>query len=115
MATLMNRARSSSTLKSLSSLLLQTKSYAKVATGTDIISAASNVSLQKARTWDEGVASKFSTTPINDIFKVSLLSLFHYNFQYPFFIFVQLLMGIFLFFNLMLQDKKVVIFGLPVS
>jgi hypothetical protein len=71
MATLMNRARSSSTLKSLSSLLLQTKSYAKVATGTDIISAASNVSLQKARTWDEGVASKFSTTPINDIFKVT--------------------------------------------
>ncbi|KAK2447792.1 peroxiredoxin IIF [Trifolium repens] len=76
MATLMNRARSSSTLKSLSSLLLQAKSYAKVATGTDIISAASNVSLQKARTWDEGVASKFSTTPINDIFKDKKIVIF---------------------------------------
>ncbi|KAJ1428760.1 Thioredoxin-like superfamily [Sesbania bispinosa] len=58
----------SSAIKSVSAAL-RIRSYAKVSTGTDIISAASNVSLQKARTWDEGVASKFSTTPIKDIFK----------------------------------------------
>ncbi|XP_061347921.1 peroxiredoxin-2F, mitochondrial [Gastrolobium bilobum] len=55
-------------LKSAAALMI-TRSYAKVATGTDIVSAAPNVSLQKARTWDEGVASKFSTTPLTDIFK----------------------------------------------
>uniref|UniRef100_A0A6N2KI44 Glutaredoxin-dependent peroxiredoxin n=1 Tax=Salix viminalis TaxID=40686 RepID=A0A6N2KI44_SALVM len=45
------------------------RSYAKVAVGTDIVSAAPGVSLQKSRTWDEGVSSKFSTTPLKDIFK----------------------------------------------
>ncbi|XP_073046962.1 peroxiredoxin-2F, mitochondrial [Primulina eburnea] len=45
------------------------RSYASVAVGTDLISAAPDVSLQKARTWDEGVSSKFSTTPLKDIFK----------------------------------------------
>ena len=38
--------------------------------GTDIVSAAPGVSLQKARSWDEGVATKFSTTPLKDIFYV---------------------------------------------
>lgn len=106
-----NRLRSSSTTKSLSSVLHGIRSYAKVATGTDILSAASNVSLQKARTWDEGVESKFSTTPVNDIFKV-LSHHFSSNFQYPF---CSITNGCFFFFDLMLQDKKVVIFGLPVS
>jgi hypothetical protein len=32
---------------------------------------APGVSLQKARSWDEGVATKFSTTPLKDIFYVS--------------------------------------------
>ncbi|KAL9689005.1 hypothetical protein QQ045_033434 [Rhodiola kirilowii] len=45
------------------------RSYAKVAVGTDLVSAAPDVSLQKARTWDEGVSSKFSTTPLKEIFK----------------------------------------------
>ncbi|CAM8911833.1 unnamed protein product [Rhodiola kirilowii] len=45
------------------------RSYAKVAVGTDLVSAAPDVSLQKARTWDEGVSSKFSTTALKDIFK----------------------------------------------
>ncbi|XP_028782187.1 peroxiredoxin-2F, mitochondrial-like [Neltuma alba] len=45
------------------------RSYARVASGTDIIAAAPNVSLQKARSWDDGVSSKFSTTPLKDIFK----------------------------------------------
>ncbi|KAK7303276.1 hypothetical protein RJT34_14179 [Clitoria ternatea] len=44
-------------------------SIPKVAPGTDILSTPHNVSLQKARTWDEGVASNFSTTPLKDIFK----------------------------------------------
>ncbi|XP_031276595.1 peroxiredoxin-2F, mitochondrial isoform X1 [Pistacia vera] len=45
------------------------RAYASVAVGSDIVSAAPDVSLQKARTWDEGVSSKFSTTPLKDIFK----------------------------------------------
>ncbi|KAI3715425.1 hypothetical protein L6452_22407 [Arctium lappa] len=43
--------------------------FASVAVGTDLIAAAPNVSLQKARSWDEGVSSQFSTTPLSDIFK----------------------------------------------
>ncbi|XP_040992786.1 peroxiredoxin-2F, mitochondrial isoform X1 [Juglans microcarpa x Juglans regia] len=42
---------------------------AKVEAGTDIVAAAPDVSLQKARTWDEGVSSKFATTPLKDIFR----------------------------------------------
>ncbi|CAI0466279.1 unnamed protein product [Linum tenue] len=45
------------------------RSYAKVAVGADLVSAAPDVALQKARSWDEGVSSKFSTTPLKDIFK----------------------------------------------
>uniref|UniRef100_A0A2N9HGD4 Glutaredoxin-dependent peroxiredoxin n=1 Tax=Fagus sylvatica TaxID=28930 RepID=A0A2N9HGD4_FAGSY len=41
----------------------------KVEAGTDIVAAAPNVSLQKARSWDEGVSSNFATTPLKDIFK----------------------------------------------
>ncbi|KAE8023687.1 hypothetical protein FH972_009359 [Carpinus fangiana] len=42
---------------------------AKVEAGTDIVAAAPDVSLQKARSWDEGVSSKFVTTPLKDIFR----------------------------------------------
>ncbi|XP_065863400.1 peroxiredoxin-2F, mitochondrial [Euphorbia lathyris] len=45
------------------------RSYAKLAVGIDIVSAAPDVSLQKARSWDEGVSSKFSTTSLRDLFK----------------------------------------------
>lgn len=45
------------------------RGYASAVKGTDIVSAAPDVSLQKARSWDEGVSSKFSTTPLKDIFK----------------------------------------------
>ncbi|KAK3031189.1 hypothetical protein RJ639_035346 [Escallonia herrerae] len=48
------------------------RSYASVAVGSDLVSAAPDVSLQKARSWDEGVSSKFSTTPLKDIFKARL-------------------------------------------
>ncbi|KAL3348208.1 hypothetical protein AABB24_021725 [Solanum stoloniferum] len=59
------------------------RSYASISVGSDVTAAAPNVSLQKARSWDEGVSSKFSTTPIKDIFKFGV------------------------------QGKNVVIFGLP--
>ncbi|XP_059448712.1 peroxiredoxin-2F, mitochondrial [Corylus avellana] len=42
---------------------------AKVEAGTDIVAAAPDVSLQKARSWDEGVSSNFATTPLKDIFR----------------------------------------------
>jgi len=45
-------------------------SLAKVKVGTDILCIAPNVSLQRARTWDQSVASNFLTTPLVDIFKV---------------------------------------------
>ncbi|XP_023522584.1 peroxiredoxin-2F, mitochondrial-like, partial [Cucurbita pepo subsp. pepo] len=45
------------------------RAFAAVAVGTDIVSAAPDAALQKARSWDEGVSSKFSTTPLKDIFK----------------------------------------------
>ncbi|VFQ79831.1 unnamed protein product [Cuscuta campestris] len=53
----------------LNSMANRLRSYASVAVGTDLVSAAPNISLQKARTWDEGVSSKFSTTPLKDIFR----------------------------------------------
>jgi hypothetical protein len=34
------------------------------------IDLESGVALQEARTWDEGVSSEFSTTPLSEIFKV---------------------------------------------
>ncbi|KAH1046914.1 hypothetical protein J1N35_037698 [Gossypium stocksii] len=69
MASTILRRATSSVIKS--SLLMEAsrRSYASVAVGTDILSAASQVSLQKARSWDEGVTSNFSTTSVNDIFK----------------------------------------------
>ncbi|KAB2599567.1 peroxiredoxin-2F [Pyrus ussuriensis x Pyrus communis] len=47
----------------------QSRAYAAAAVGTDLVSAAPNVSLQKARTWDDGVSSNFAATPLKDIFK----------------------------------------------
>ncbi|GAB4843442.1 hypothetical protein Ancab_013404 [Ancistrocladus abbreviatus] len=64
--------RSSSMMKSVMGglrVVAASRAYASVAAGSDIVSAAQNVSLQKARSWDEGVSSKFSTTPLTDIFK----------------------------------------------
>jgi hypothetical protein len=50
------------------------RGFAMVATGVDIVAAAPGVALQKARTWDEGVSSNFSTTPLKELFLVSLFS-----------------------------------------
>ncbi|KAK7359740.1 hypothetical protein VNO77_01705 [Canavalia gladiata] len=66
---MVNRGGFYSVIKSVSVAVGKMRSYAKAAPGTDIVSAAPNVSLQKARTWDEGIASHFSTTPLNHIFK----------------------------------------------
>lgn len=55
------------------------RAFASLSVGSDIISAAPNVALQKARTWDEGIASKFSTTPLKDIFQVLIYPLFLAN------------------------------------
>jgi len=40
------------------------------------IDLSSDVALQEARTWDEGVSSKFSTTPLSQIFKGKKIVLF---------------------------------------
>lgn len=53
----------------IKSMVQSLRSYASISVGTDLTVAAPNVSLQKARSWDEGVSSKFSTTPLKDIFK----------------------------------------------
>ncbi|KAK8960839.1 hypothetical protein KSP40_PGU012568 [Platanthera guangdongensis] len=84
--------------------ILCSRSFASLANGTDIVSAAQGATLQKARSWDEVVSSKFSTTPINEIFKVLSLSSLE-SISYV------LLEPMSCYF----QGKKVVIFGLPVS
>ncbi|KAB1214234.1 Peroxiredoxin-2F, mitochondrial [Morella rubra] len=49
---------------------------AKVEAGTDLLAAAPDVSLQKARSWDDGVSSKFATTPLKDIFRDKRIVIF---------------------------------------
>ncbi|KAM5569308.1 peroxiredoxin-2F, mitochondrial [Rosa sericea] len=67
-STLLKRA-SHSAMRSAVGIGSSSRGYAAVAVGTDLVSAAPDVSLQKARSWDEGVSSKFSTTPLKHIFK----------------------------------------------
>ncbi|GAB2235489.1 hypothetical protein Drorol1_Dr00025914 [Drosera rotundifolia] len=74
MASAMMR-RSTATLRSVMGVAF--RDYASVSVGLDIVSAAPDVSLQKARTWDEGLSSKFSTT-LSEIFKVLFLSSFEF-------------------------------------
>ncbi|KAK9139692.1 hypothetical protein Scep_009373 [Stephania cephalantha] len=60
------------TLKIRSSLYSRlgfSRALASLSIGTDLVSSAPEIALQRARTWDEGVSSKFSTTPLKDIFK----------------------------------------------
>ncbi|CAE6131951.1 unnamed protein product [Arabidopsis arenosa] len=45
------------------------RGFSKLSEVIDISSAAHGVSLQKTRSWDEGVSSKFFNTPLTDIFK----------------------------------------------
>jgi peroxiredoxin len=68
-AILKRTSTSTSALKSAVINGFRSRTYAKVAVGADIVAAAPSVSLQKARSWDDGVSSKFSTSPLNDIFK----------------------------------------------
>lgn len=60
-----------SVIMSMMKMGLSRRSFASLAVGTDLVSAAPDVSLQKARSWDEGVSSNFSTTSLKDIFKVA--------------------------------------------
>ncbi|XP_030470510.1 peroxiredoxin-2F, mitochondrial-like [Syzygium oleosum] len=70
MASLIAKRSSSSVLGGLRmAAAAAARPYASIAVGGDIVSAAPGVSLQKARSWDEGVSSKFATTPLKDIFK----------------------------------------------
>ncbi|XP_010942437.1 peroxiredoxin-2F, mitochondrial [Elaeis guineensis] len=67
MASALMRARRSAALPSAAVMALR-RAFAAASVGCDIVSAAPGVALQKARSWDEGVSSKFSTTPLKDIF-----------------------------------------------
>lgn len=72
MASIIMKRTSCSVMKSVAGGIrigASSRGYASAVKGTDIVSAAPDVSLQKARSWDEGVSSKFSTTPLKDIFK----------------------------------------------
>jgi len=48
----------------------------QMSTGAKQIDLESDVSLQEARSWDEGVASKFSTTTVGELFKGKKIALF---------------------------------------
>ncbi|KAL8490755.1 hypothetical protein ACS0TY_022665 [Phlomoides rotata] len=63
-------------LKSTVNAFQASRAYASVAVGSDLISAAPDVSLQKARSWDESVSSKFATTSLKDIFKEKKVVIF---------------------------------------
>jgi hypothetical protein len=82
--------------------------------GSDIVSAAPGVSLQKARSWDEGVATKFSTTPLKDIFQVRSFTILSACYLPAATIAVLRTLTPSAFPCVWLQGKKVVIFGLPV-
>ncbi|XP_057956779.1 peroxiredoxin-2F, mitochondrial [Malania oleifera] len=72
MASAALRRTSCPAMKSVGGILriaASSRAYSSLSVGTDIVSAAPDVSLQQARSWDEGVSSKFSTTPLKDIFK----------------------------------------------
>ncbi|XP_057805958.1 peroxiredoxin-2F, mitochondrial [Salvia miltiorrhiza] len=58
-----------SVMKSVIGGLQASRDFASIAVGSDLISAAPDISLQRARSWDDGVSSKFATTPLRDIFK----------------------------------------------
>lgn len=75
MASALARAKRTCRLSAAATMAIR-RAFASVSVGFDIVSAAPNVALQKARTWDEGVSSNFSTTPVKEIFQVSRLSVF---------------------------------------
>ncbi|KAK4776817.1 hypothetical protein SAY86_005505 [Trapa natans] len=76
MASAVMKRASSTLLGCLRQSSAAARTYASLSVGTDIVSAGPNVSLQKARSWDEGVSSKFSTTPLKDIFKGKKIVIF---------------------------------------
>lgn len=69
MASALVSSRRSAALPSAAVMALR-RAFAAASVGCDIVSAAPGVALQKSRSWDEGVSSKFSITPLKDIFQV---------------------------------------------
>ncbi|OVA05769.1 Thioredoxin-like fold [Macleaya cordata] len=71
MASAMLKRSSCSGMKSMVGGLriVASRAFSSVSVGTDLVSTVPDVSLQKARSWDEGVSSKFSTTPVKELFK----------------------------------------------
>eukprot|EP00268_Persea_americana_P063172 TRINITY_DN81654_c0_g1_i1.p1 TRINITY_DN81654_c0_g1~~TRINITY_DN81654_c0_g1_i1.p1 ORF type:complete len:233 (-),score=55.08 TRINITY_DN81654_c0_g1_i1:259-957(-) len=69
MATVMRKS-------SRSAAAMARRAFASVSVGTDLVSSAPGVSLQKARSWDEGVSSNFSTTPLSQIFNEKKVVIF---------------------------------------
>ncbi|XP_074292197.1 peroxiredoxin-2F, mitochondrial [Silene latifolia] len=63
--------KNSTILKTLGSSfrVAASRAYSSISVGSDLVSSAPDVSLQKARSWDDGVSSKFATTSLHDIFK----------------------------------------------
>ncbi|URE38946.1 Redoxin [Musa troglodytarum] len=68
MASVLARAKRTCRLSAAATMAIR-RAFASVSVGSDIVSAVPNVALQKARTWDEGVSSNFSTTPVKEIFQ----------------------------------------------
>lgn len=77
MASALARAKRPAAAAALAAMAVR-RAFASVAVGSDIVSAAPGVSLQKARSWDEGVSSKFSTTPLTEIFQVPTAMYFNF-------------------------------------
>ncbi|XP_077219201.1 peroxiredoxin IIF [Tasmannia lanceolata] len=77
MASIMVKRSSSGLKKMVSGFGVSAwRGFASVSVGSDLVSSAPEVSLQKARSWDEGVSSNFSTTPLRDIFKEKKVVIF---------------------------------------
>ncbi|RWR93738.1 peroxiredoxin-2F, mitochondrial [Cinnamomum micranthum f. kanehirae] len=75
MATVMRKSSSSSAAAGAAAAMAR-RAFASVSVGTDLVSSAQGVSLQKARSWEEGVSSNFSTTPLSQIFNEKKVVIF---------------------------------------
>lgn len=72
MAGLLVRQKGQGLWRSVGMALSQQQQRMAFSSAAKQIDLSSDVALQEARTWDEGVSSKFSTTPLSQIFKVIL-------------------------------------------
>lgn len=70
MAAFMVRQRGQGLWKNAMAMGQQYMQLRQMGSAAKKIDLESDVALQEARTWDEGVSTKFSTTPVSEIFKV---------------------------------------------